>query len=338
MRQVAQALGWGGVFRAFLTLVVVPNLTADGLPLNPSRNYRTLDETSRTTDKTNDWNKSPEILGRVFTMQDDPASKGLGQSIADRSVIEEGNSLGIVATSWSVNRDDSHVMDELPTKILNKSTHNLMRSEKRTLLSELNMKTNLLSLVESLMAQRKGVQTYLQRSRRKRSRTALRFRRRLGTDEQTSANISILITTYQGLNLSSPSSSTINDSNSSGGANSSSESSWPSSLSWSSASSTYLEDDIHVNRTNSVPYNLDNRRLLRNRSSHFNISNFLRNTRCRVNISDLAPESNDTSRSRTRRGVVSEGCQVLNVNHGYIRVDQTGLVTTTWDGTDINSK
>ncbi|XP_041462729.1 uncharacterized protein LOC121413828 [Lytechinus variegatus] len=203
----------------------------------------------------------------------------------------------------------------------------------------MNRKTNLLSLIESRIAQRKGVQTYLQRSRRKRSRTALRFRRRLGTDEQTSANISIIsITTYQGLNLSSPSLSTINDSNSSGGANSSSESPLRWSSSWSSASSTYLEDDIHVNRTNSVPYNLDNRRLLRNRSSHLNISNFLRNTRCRVNISDLAPESNGTSRSRTRRGVESEGCQVLNVNHGYIRVDQTGLVTTTWDGSDVNTR
>lgn len=335
MRQVKQTLGWGGVFRAFFTLMVVPNF-ANGLPLNPS-NSKTFSKSIQTTGRRNDGDVSTVVdtLGKNFTVHDETVLRGLEKSMANRDVKEGNFSKEIKSRTWPLGKEESPVTHGL--RSLKRPTNYLMRRQRRTLFSLINTRSNSPSQVKAPMTQRTtaNVKTFL--PQRRRSRAALWSRRRM-EDEHISANIlNNSITTYQGLNVSSPLSLTINESNSSSEVNSSSQSSWSSS--WSSSSSSYLEDDVHVNRTNDVPNTYDNPRLRKNRLRGFNISNLLRIRKCHENLTDSAEGGNDTSiRSRRRRGLESEGCQVLHVFHGYIMVDPSGLVTTTWDGDDIYSK
>lgn len=338
MRQVKQTLGWGGVFRAFFTLMVVPNF-ANGLPLNPS-NSKTFSKSIQTTGRRNDGDVSTVIdtLGKNFTVHDETVLRGLEKSMANRDVKEGNFSKEIKSRTWPLGKEESPVTHGLRSQSLKRPTNYLMRRQRRTLFSLINTGSNSPSQVKAPMTQRTtaNVKTFL--PQRRRSRAALWSRRRM-EDEHISANIlNNSITTYQGLNVSSPLSLTINESNSSSDVNSSSQSLWSSSWS-SSSSSSYLEDDVHVNRTNDVPNTYDNPRLRKNRLRGFNISNLLRIRKCHENLTDSAEGGNDTSiRSRRRRGLESEGCQVLHVFHGYIMVDPSGLVTTTWDGDDIYSK
>ncbi|XP_071485864.1 uncharacterized protein [Diadema antillarum] len=159
------------------------------------------------------------------------------------------------------------------------------------------------------------------------------------------ANFTIVNSRNRGRKLSSPPGSnnysalslSRHGDGSSGESNASTSSSSPSSSLPSASSSTSISDFEGDNLRNLKPNNsveiANDEYLWVNDSLRVNISELMRN-RCRLvsNVSGVPWEEHgvEPGARRRKRAVTDDGCQVINRENGFMRVDTNGEVRTTW--------